>query len=198
MGGLARKATIVDEIKSDGHNPVIVDAGNLFFKTNKPAIGVSEDIRKISAEVILESFNSIGCNAFSVGENDFSEGLDYILKLKNNAEFPFISANITNNNNLIFNPYVIVERDIRIGFIGLSSIFLHSEVVVLDPLESLSEIIDEVRAKSDLVVLLFSSTDEDIIKLQNSNINIDLMIRSKSKQRSNDGGKKRKLTINNC
>ena len=192
LGGLARKATIIDQIKSEGFNPIIVDAGNLFFKNNKPTIGLNNDINIINTEVIIDSYNIIGCDAFSVGENDFSNGLDYLFKLKDDANFPFISANIVDkNNNPIFVPYTIINRDIRIGFIGLASIFSHSDVSVLDPLTSLTKIIDEVKEKSDLVVLLFNSNDEDIIKLQNSDIAIDLIIRSKSKKRSNDGGKKR-------
>ena len=193
MGGLARKATIVNQIKSEGIKPIIVDAGNLFFKNAQRTIGINNDIGKINAEVIVDVFNIIGCDAFSVGENDFSDGLDYLLKLKNNADFPFISANIIDKSskNLLFNPYVIVERDINIAFIGLASSFSHSEVSVLNPLSSLEKIIDEVRAKSDLIVLLFNSTDEDVLKLQNSELNVDLIIRSKSKKRSNDGGKKR-------
>ena len=193
LGGLARKATIIDNIKLEGYNPIIVDAGNLFFKSNKPVIGVNDEINKINANVLLESFNILGCDALSIGENDLSNGLDYILQLKNKAKFPFISANLVDkSNNLIFNPYVIVDReDVRIAFIGLASFFSNSEVSVLDPLSSLSKIIDEVKQKSELIVLLFNANDEDIIKLQNSSVDIDLIIRSKSKKRSNDGGKKR-------
>ena len=118
--------------------------------------------------------------------------MEYLIKIKNNANFPFLSANIVDkSNNLIFSPYVVLERDVRIAFIGLASSFLHSEVSVLDPLNSLTQIIDEVKEKSELIVLLFNSSDEDIIKLQNSDIDVDLIIRSKSKKRSNDGGKKR-------
>ena len=192
LGGLARKSTIIDSVKAEGFSPIIVDAGNLLFKSNKSTIGVNNDINKINAEVIVNAFNIIGCDAFSVGENDLSHGLDYLFELKDNASFPFISANIVNKNNqLIFEPYVIVERDINIAFIGLASSFSHSEVNVNSPLESLSNVIDEVREKSDLVVLLFNSDDEDVIKLQNSNIDIDLIIRSKTKKKSNDGGNKR-------
>ena len=199
MGGLARKATLVDQVKAEGYNPIIVDAGNLFFKNSKATVGVTNDINKINANIILESFNSIGCNAFSPGENDFSNGLSYILQLDKKATFPFVSANIFNaSNNLIFNPYAIVNRDnIKIAFIGLSSIFYDSEVVIVDPITSLSNIIDNVRSESDLVVLLFNANEEDLIRLQSSNIDVDLVIRSKSKQRSNDGGKKR-LPVYSC
>ena len=57
LGGLARKATIIDNVKSEGYNPIIVDAGNLFFKSNKPVVGLNSEINKINANVIVESFN---------------------------------------------------------------------------------------------------------------------------------------------
>lgn len=192
LGGLARKATIIDNVKLEGYNPIIVDAGNLFFKSNKPVVGLNSEINKINANVIVESFNLIGCDALSIGENDLSNGLDYILKLKENANFPFISANLVDkDNNLIFNPYVVVDRgDVRVAFIGLASSFSNSEVSVLDPLTSLKKIIDEVKQKSELIVLLFNADDDDVLELQNSSVSIDLIIRSKSKRRSSDGGKK--------
>ena len=192
LGGLARKATIIDNVKLEGYNPIVVDAGNLFFKSNKPVVGLNSEINKINANVIVESFNLIGCDALSIGENDLSNGLDYILKLKENANFPFISANLVDkDNNLIFNPYVVVDRgDVRVAFIGLASSFSNSEVSVLDPLTSLKKIIDEVKQKSELIVLLFNAADDDVLELQNSSVSIDLIIRSKSKRRSSDGGKK--------
>ena len=192
LGGLARKATIIDNVKLEGYNPIIVDAGNLFFKSNKPVVGLNSEINKINANVIVESFNLIGCDALSIGENDLSNGLDYILKLKEKANFPFISANLVDkDNNLIFNPYVVVDRgDVWVAFIGLASSFSNSEVSVLDPLTSLKKIIDEVKQKSELIVLLFNADDDDVLELQNSSVSIDLIIRSKSKRRSSDGGKK--------
>ena len=193
MGGLARKATIIDEVRSEiNREPIVVDAGNLFFKKNKPEIGVANDINKINAEVILEAFNEMGCDAFSVGENDLSNGLDYLLSLKNKARFPFLSANIADlSDNLIFSPYIVIEGEINIGFIGLASQFKHSDVNVLDPFSSLLDIIDEVKSKSDIIVLLFNANDDNIAKLQKSDLDVDLIIRSNSKRRSNDGGKKR-------
>ena len=200
MGGLARKATIVDQVKAEGHNPVIVDAGNLFFKTNKASVGLENDINKINTNTIVEAFNTIGCDAFSPGENDFSNNLEYLFKLQEEASFPFVSANLVDpsTKELVFNPYVIVSRKgIKISIIGLSSVFNNSSIQALDPITSLSAMINDVRSESDFVVLLFNANDEDILRLQNSNIDIDLVVRSKSKIKSNDGGKKR-LPVYSC
>ena len=86
MGGLARKATIIDELKESNIMPVIVDAGNLFFKKDVIEPGISTETAKINAEIILKSFNKMGCDAFSPGSKDFAAGFDYLLKLEKKAK----------------------------------------------------------------------------------------------------------------
>ena len=88
LGGLARKATILDQSSSEVENFYVVDAGNLFFKKSEIDEGVTMEAAKINAQIILDSFNAMGCNAFSPGEFDFAGGLDYLLSLENQAEFP--------------------------------------------------------------------------------------------------------------
>lgn len=106
------------------------------------------------------------------------------------ANFPFISANIQDiNGNRLFDPYLIVEVEgVSIGVIGLASKFIHSDVFIQDPIEALNELVDEVDSQSDVLVLMFDSEEADIAKLQSSGYPIDLVIRSKSKTRSRDGG----------
>ena len=99
MGGLARKATIVDEEKQKNDNVIILDAGNLFFKKNQLS-DIDRDDLKINARIIRDAYNTIGCNAFNPGEKDFAAGLDYLLELKKEsnkflAVFPFkVNKNI--------------------------------------------------------------------------------------------------------
>ena len=61
---------------------------------------------------------------------------------------------------------------------------------VQDPIEALSGLVNEVDSQSDLLVLMFDSEESDHSKLQASGYPIDLVIRSKSKTRSQDGGSK--------
>ena len=42
---------------------------------------------KINAQIILDSFNAMGCDAFSPGEFDFAGGLDYLLSQIKNQTF---------------------------------------------------------------------------------------------------------------
>ena len=192
MGGLARKSTILNDTKENNFNYFVVDAGNLFFKNKTINPGVASDVAKINAETIVSSFNKIGCDAFNVGENDFALGLEYLNELKNNSNFPYISANIKNTSgSFLFNPYKISEKNgVKLGIIGLSSIFKNDNIIVEDPIESLKKIIDFVDSQSDFILLLFDTIESDLNKLHNEKLPIDFIIQSKSKKRSNDGGKK--------
>ena len=146
----------------------------------------------MTAEIIVSTFNEIGCHAFSPGSKDFAAGLGFIQEMQMLANFPFISANILDvNGNRLFDPYVIADVEgISVGVIGLASNFIHSDVYIQDPIEALNELVDEVSSQSDVLVLMFDSEEADIIKMQTSGFPIDLVIRSKSKTRSQDGGKR--------
>ena len=146
----------------------------------------------MTAEIIIAAFNNIGCHAFSPGSKDFAAGLDFVQQMQMLANFPFISANIQDvNGNRLFDPYLIIDvRGISVGIIGLASNFIHSEVSVLNPMDVLSDIVGEVESQSDILVWMFDSEEDDISKVQTSGYPIDMVIRSKSKIRSQDGGNK--------
>ena len=192
MGGLARKATIIDNLRSEGFDVLILDAGNLLFKKETVGPGSPIEIGKMTAEIIINGYNQIGCHSFSPGSKDFAAGLAFVKEMQMRAKFPFISANIQDSDgNRLFDPYMIEKIDeVSIGIIGLASSFIHSDVYVQDPIEALAEIINEVDSQSDIVVLMFDSVEADHSKLQMAGYPIDLVIRSKSKTRSQDGGNK--------
>jgi 2',3'-cyclic-nucleotide 2'-phosphodiesterase (5'-nucleotidase family) len=155
--------------------------------------GTPTEISKLTAEIIISSFNKIGCHAFSPGSKDFAAGLNFVKEMQNLAKFPFISANIFDiNGNRLFDPYTIIDvSGLSVGVIGLASRFTNSEVYVNNPIESLNEIVSEVNNQSDVLLLLFDSQESDISQIQETEMPIDLIIRSKSRTRSQDGGVKR-------
>ena len=190
MGGLARKATILDEISEKYSNAFIVDAGNLFFSNETLEPGIPGEKSVINVDIIIESLNIMGLTAFSPGVKDFSAGNDFLLSAVAKSQFPYISANIYDlNNDLLFDPYIIREKNgLKIAFIGLSSVFSTEGIIVKDPLESLQNVLYEVESKSDLNILLFSSTNKEIDELKNKDFDLTLIIRSLNKDRSFDGG----------
>ena len=194
MGGLARKATILTEHKVNelNNNTFVVDAGDLFFSKNILEPGVSREVAIVNANIILESFNKMGCTVFSPGSKDFAAGKDFIVDAYSQATFPFISSNIYNKetNELFFDPYIIKNTNgKKVAFIGLSSNFQAKGVDVKDPAVALKTILEEVVPISDVRILLFSSNDNDIKNIRDKySDKIALIIRSHYKARSFDGG----------
>ena len=162
------------------------------FKKESLSPGTPTETGKMTAETIVSAFNGIGCHGFSPGSKDFAAGLAFVQKMQMLANFPFLSANIQDiNGNRLFDPYLIIDVEgVSVGIIGLASNFIHSEVYVQDPMEALAEMVNEVDSQSDVLVLMFDSEEADFSKLQASGYPIDLVIRSKAKTRSQDGGNK--------
>ena len=198
MGGLARKATILDQLNEEGRNILTVDAGDLFFKKNIIDPGVSIETARLNAEIILSSFNKMGCDAFSPGSKDFASGLDYLIGLNNKSKFPFISCNIADKwGGLLFDSHIIKRiNKTYIGIIGATSFFENNidGLKILDPINSIDLIISKIESKVDIIILLINGSDDDIKEIYKNNSSIDLIIRSGStsgpKSGSIDGGNK--------
>ena len=75
LGGLARKATILNKLKETNNNLYIVDAGNLFFKTDIIDPGISHEVAIINdGEIIKQDapanlINMLGNNKIMVRIN---------------------------------------------------------------------------------------------------------------------------------
>jgi len=193
LGGLARKSAIIKENKNQGYEVLVADAGNLFFKKDKISPGVTMERSKETAKIIVESFNKIGCDAFSPSSHDFAGGFDFLKELEKDSKFPFISANIFGKyGEKIFEPYVIVEKQgKKIGFIGLTSDFLNEDIKVKDPFKILNELSNELSKKTDMIILLFNASEKDLNILKSKKYPIDLAVRSRSNLPpaiSKDGG----------
>ena len=113
MGGLARKATIIDESISNGESLVLVDAGDLLFHKSALYEGKDNmDGAKIRANIIVDSYNEMGYHAFTPGSKDFALGIEYLRNQMNN-EFisnllprKFTLSQLQNLHEIIFRPLV--------------------------------------------------------------------------------------------
>ena len=110
MGGLARRATIIRDLRDDGNPQLIVDAGDLFFPRGALAgaglQGTELEKASIRARTMVQGFNLIGTDAINIGHLDLAAGLPFLKSLADQAEFPLLSATLADNEGeLIFKPY---------------------------------------------------------------------------------------------
>ncbi|MBM2321047.1 MULTISPECIES: bifunctional metallophosphatase/5'-nucleotidase [Marivita] len=88
FGGVARVKTMIDQLRSelDGQNVIVLDAGDqyqgsLMYTTYK-------------GDVEAEMMEKIGFDVMAVGNHEFDDGDEGLLKLIDNVSFPVISGNL--------------------------------------------------------------------------------------------------------
>ena len=171
MGGLSRRYVKVQDLKMEGKNPIILDAGDLFFSTtnlNKDNIE-SEEFR---AGAVIEGYNKIGCDAINVGKYELLNGLSFLNSISEKTDIPFISANLKNpkTNKLLFEPYLILSRgNLSFGIIGVTSLLPDSSTSVIadDFILAGNNYIKQLSKQTDIIILLVNtdrSSQKDLAK----------------------------------
>ena len=165
LGGLYKKTTYLNNYRKTHKNLVVVVSGDLLNEHSQIKDSFMASAR-LKAELISKIYKDIGIDAINVGELELALGLDYIKELEKKYDIPFVSANIADNNNqLVFNPYVIKNIDgFKIGIIGimgntsdvskLMGEIVGSSLSVLDPIKTVEEKVAEIRDKVDYVIVM--------------------------------------------
>jgi 2',3'-cyclic-nucleotide 2'-phosphodiesterase (5'-nucleotidase family) len=90
VGGIARMATLIQEIRQENNRKniqtVVLVAGDILQGTPMSTV--------FEGEPDIKCLNAMGVNALTVGNHEFDFGLDNFLKIRKEAAFPFLSANI--------------------------------------------------------------------------------------------------------
>lgn len=115
LGGIARRATLVNKIRSVQPNTLLLDAGDVFQGTTW--------FNVYGGSVDLELMSEMKYDAGVIGNHEFDNGPDGFAEAAKKASFPFLSANYAVRKTP-FDPYVqkfmVKERaGFRIGIFGL-------------------------------------------------------------------------------
>ena len=189
MGGAARRAAIIESIRKEEKNVLLLDAGDIFQGTPY--------FNYYGGELEFKLMSMMQYDAATMGNHDFDNGIDGFYAQLPHAKFNFVSANYDFKNtvlNDIVKPYKIIIKDgIKIGIFGLGVQLeglvdkkLYKETVYNNPIEvaqDMTRILKEEK-RCDLVICLshlgFKYKDElekpsDIVLAQKTK-NIDLII----------------------
>lgn len=159
MGGVARRASFVKQIRAENPNTLLVDGGDSFQGT--PYFNFYH------GELEIKAMSAIGYDVVTLGNHDFDEGVDNLIKALKNANFSIVSVNYNVENSPLkeyVKPYVIRElAGIKIGILGLGIDFdglvvadKHLGVTYQNPIEPTRQVVSELRnvKKVDLVIAL--------------------------------------------
>lgn len=189
MGGVARRATLIEKIRNEEKNVLLVDAGDIFQGTPY--------FNYYGGELEFKLMSMMKYDVATIGNHDFDNGLEGLYKQLPHATFDFVSANYDFSNTILdglIKPYKIIKKDgLKIGIFGLGVQLeglvdkkLCKETKYLNPLEIANETALYLRKqkKCDLIVCLshlgfaYSNIPERIsdVKLAQQSKNIDAII----------------------
>ncbi|WP_254430192.1 bifunctional 2',3'-cyclic-nucleotide 2'-phosphodiesterase/3'-nucleotidase [Ruegeria sp. HKCCA4812] len=121
--GLSRTASIINEIRAEATNSILVDNGD-FLQGNPMGdyIAYERGMKEGDAHPIINAFNTVGYDAATLGNHEFNYGLDFLEKSLAGAEFPVVLANVAKaqgatprDDKTLIKPYTIIDREIEMG-----------------------------------------------------------------------------------
>ncbi len=153
--GLAKTATIIKKFKNNCTNTVLVDNGDLIQgNALSDFINRKAPLAENQIHPIIKVMNYLRFDLATVGNHDFNYGLDFLFKVANQANFPFICSNLFHYNknlknhlgkslfpeNFILEKKLDNEEIVKIGFIGVAppqiliwdKHILHHKVAAID------------------------------------------------------------------
>ncbi len=134
--GLARTASIINEVRAEATNSVLYDNGD-FLQGNPMGdyMAYERGMKEGDMHPIITALNTLNFDAATLGNHEFNYGLDFLMKSLAGAEFPVISANVAKElgadptkDVTLVPPYVLMDKSIvdgtgqthtiKIGLIG--------------------------------------------------------------------------------
>ena len=187
QGGVARRASLIQQIRQENPHTLLLDAGDIFQGT--PYFNF------YGGELEIKLMSMMGYDAATIGNHDFDNAVDGLYAQMPHASFQFLSANYDFTHTVMnghVKPYSVFVKDgIKIGVFGLGIELaglvdprMYKETKYLDPLgiaQDMSRIL-KTQEKCDLVICLshlgYQYKEEKMsdLKLAGLTQDIDLII----------------------
>lgn len=159
QGGFARRASLIQQIRNQESNVLLLDSGDIFQGT--PYFNF------FGGELEFKLMSMMKYDASTMGNHDFDNGLEGFLKVLPNAKFPFICSNYDFKNTILdgkTTPYKIFNKNgIKVGIFGVGIQLdglvgkkQYAETVYSNPIDIAQHYSDFLKKdqKCDLVICL--------------------------------------------
>ncbi len=186
-GGVARRATVIEQIRKENPNTLLLDAGDMFQGT--PYFNF------FGGELEFRLMSMLGYDAATIGNHEFDNGIDGLHAQLPHASFDLVSSNYDFKNTLLngkVKPYRIINKDgIKIGIFGLGVELdglvnknMYKETQYLDPIEITQDMVRILKEENNcsLVVCLshlgyeYKNDTISDLKVAQQTTGIDLII----------------------
>ena len=159
MGGVARRAALIESIRKENPNVLLLDAGDIFQGTPY--------FNYYGGELEFKLMSMMEYDLATIGNHDFDNGIEGLYTQLPHASFEFVSANYDFKNTIMnghVKPYKIINKDgikvgvfgLGVGLDGLVDKKNYKETIYLDPVgvaQDMTRILKQEK-KCDLVICL--------------------------------------------
>jgi len=143
MGGVAKRYTLIQKIRQENENVLLLDSGDIFQGTPY--------FNSFNGVLEMELMSKMGYDAATMGNHDFDIGLDGFLNAKKSATFPFICSNYDFEKTILKGEtktyHIFQKAGIKIGVFGIGVELKglvpadkFGETIYNDPIESANKI----------------------------------------------------------
>lgn len=158
-GGVARRTALIETIRQENPNVLLLDAGDIFQGTPY--------FNYYGGELEFKLMSMMKYDASTLGNHDFDNGVDGFYAQLPHANFDFISSNYDFTNTILngsVKPYkIFVKNGIKIGVFGLGIELkglvdpqMYKETLYNDPIEITQDMtrILKQEHKCDMIICL--------------------------------------------
>ncbi|MEO7530605.1 MAG: metallophosphatase [Sediminibacterium sp.] len=158
LGGVAARAALIQEIRTEAQQVLLLDAGDIFQGT--PYFNMYK------GEPEMKAMHLMGYDAATIGNHDFDAGLENFATQLQHGGFPLLICNYEFTGtpmDMKFQPYKIFQKgDLKIGVLGIGIELkglvpenLYGKTVYTHPIEAANRTADQLRKQGcDLVICL--------------------------------------------
>ena len=177
--GLAKTALLVQEARKENPNSLLFDNGDSIQGTPLGSYAANvKGLKEGEIHPTIASMIALDYDAATLGNHEFNYGLQFLDEVTDDSTFPFVNANVlsTVTNKLLYDPYVIIEKEvvdakgktttIKVGVTGIvppqilkwDKAHLEGKVIAEDAVHAVEKVVPQMKqAGADVVVVLSHS-----------------------------------------
>jgi 5'-nucleotidase len=187
LGGAAARVALIEKIRTESEHVLLLDAGDIFQGT--PYFNF------FGGELEYKLMSQMGYDAATLGNHDFDNGIEGIIKQLPHASFEFINCNYDVSQTPLakhIKPYKILKKgNIKIGVLGIGIELAglvpdanYKGIVYNDPVANANKVAAQLKNqhKCDLIICLshlgykYGGDKISDVKLAEQSEHIDLII----------------------
>ncbi len=185
-GGIARRSTLVKELRKKNPNTLLLDSGDFFAGGLMDEYTLNTQLDKERTRVNIAAMLLMKYDALTLGDDEFNFGREFLEDSIGTRGLALLSCNISFGDKhakeaVLYKPYLIKEvAGTKIGIIGVTAPFASQKSGSLsftDPKISVKQAVQELKGQGvHLIVLLSHLGEQEDAKLLEAVGGIDVLV----------------------